>query len=106
MCFSQKICYQFIGIIDYTDGGNGIKAQMGADEQGLRVNVADAAKAAAAVEVLQVVFKLGAEGGVLDIVDLPLISLFEIVDAHAAAFGAEVGVIVYAEKDVEHDVAP
>ena len=50
--------------------------------------------------------ELGAEGSVLDIVDLPLVALFDIVDAHAAALGAEVGVVVYAEEDIEHDIAP
>ena len=78
---------------------------MGADQQGLGVGVADAADAGLAVEVGQVLFKLGAEGGVLDVVDLPLKAAFLVVDRHAAPLGAQVGVVVGAEEEVQHAIA-
>ena len=48
---------------------------MGSDQQGLRIGIADAADAAATVEVRQILLELGAEGGVLDGVDLALESV-------------------------------
>ena len=74
------------------------------DQQGLGVGVADAAEAAVAVEIGQVLFKLGAEGGVFDVVDLALEAVRFIVDDHAAPAGAQVGVVVHSEEDVQGHV--
>ena len=79
---------------------------MGADQQGLGVGVADAADAGVAVEVGEVLFELGAEGGVLDVVDLALEAVPLIVDRHTAPLGAQVGVVVGAEEEVQHAVLP
>ena len=78
-----------LGIVDDAHGGDGVEPQMGAHQQRLGVGVADAADAAAAVEVPQVVFELGAEGGILDGVDLPLESVFRVMDNHAAPAGSQ-----------------
>ena len=77
---------------------------MGPHQQGLGVRVADAADAAVAVELGDILLKFGPEGGVLNIVDLALEAVLLIVYDHASPAGAQVGVVVHAEKDVEHAI--
>ena len=77
---------------------------MGADQQGLGVGVADAADAGAAVEFCQVLFKLGAEGGVFDGVNLALEAVFGVMDNHAAPACAQMGVVIHSKKNVKGDV--
>ena len=60
----------------------------------------DAAKAEAALEFYKIAFKLGAEGRVLNVVNLTLEALFRIVEGQAAPLGAQVGMIVRAEEYV------
>ena len=79
---------------------------MGAHQQGLGVRVADAADAALPVEIRQVVFKLGAEGGILYIVNLTLETVFAVIHDHAGPAGTQMGVIVRAEENVQYCVAP
>ena len=79
---------------------------MGPDQQGLGIAVADAADAAVSVKLRQVLFKLGAEGGVFNGVDLPLETVFWVVDDHAAPAGPQMGVVVHAEEDIQSDVLP
>ena len=50
-------------------------------------------------------FKLGAERGVFNRVDLALKTVFPVVNDHAAPAGAEVGMVVNAEKNVQDAVA-
>ena len=97
---------QLVGIVDDAHGGDGEKPQMRADQQRLRVGIADAANAAASGKIAQVLLELGPEGGVLDIVDLALKALLPVVKDHAAPVGAQMGVVIHAEKDVEGNVAP
>ena len=52
-----------LGIIDLAHGGQGIKAKVRAHQKRLGIGVADATDAAFSVELLQVLFKLGTEGG-------------------------------------------
>ena len=77
---------------------------MGSDQQGLRIGIADAADAAATVEVRQILLELGAEGGVLDGVDLALESVLGVMDQHTAPAGTQMGVVVHSEKDIEGHV--
>ena len=95
---------QFGGVIDDPHGGDGVEPEMGTHQQGLGVAVADAADAAAAVEIAQIAFEFRAERRALDIVDLPLKGM-AVADGHAAAAGAQMRVVVYAEKHVERNVA-
>ena len=96
--------HQLLGVVDDAHGGDGVQPQVGAHQQGLGVRVADAADAAAAVELGDVLFKLGPEGGVLDVVDLTLEAALPVVDDHAPPAGAQVGVVVHAEEHVQHAV--
>ena len=74
-------------------------------KQRLRVCVTYAADAAASVELVKILFKLGAEGGVVDIVDLALEADFGVIDRHTAALGAKVRVIIHAEENI-NDAIP
>ena len=97
--------HQRIGIVDDANGGDGVQAQMGPHQQGLGVGIGDAADAAAPVEIGQIRLKLGAEGGVLNIVDLAVEPVvYRVVDGHTPPAGAQMGVVVHAEKDVKHAI--
>ena len=101
----EVVLHQGLGVVDDAHGGDGVHPQVGAHQQGLGVGVADAADAGAAVEVRQVLFKFGAEGGVFDGVDLPLEAVLLIVNNHASPAGAQMGVVVHAEENVKGHVA-
>ena len=92
---------QLLGVVDDAHRGDGVQSQVGPYQQGLWVSVADAADAAAPVEIGQILLKLGAEGGVLNGVDLPLEPIFGVMDDHAAPPGAQVGVIVHSKEDIQ-----
>ena len=78
---------------------------MRTDQQGLRVGIGDTADTAAAVEIRQVLFKLGAEGRVFDVVDLALeAALLGIIDGHAAPAGTQVRVVVNTEENIKYAV--
>jgi len=98
--------HQLLGVVDLTDGGDGIEPEMRTHQKRLGIGVTDAADAAAAaLEVRQVFFKLGPERGVGDGVDLPLTSMLRAPDRHPGVAGAEMAVIVGTEEDVKNDVA-
>lgn len=101
-----KFCLQkSLRIIDGTDGGKGIGAQMRTNQEGLRVIVADAADAAGtAFKINQIMLKFGTEGCVFDIVNLPLKACFLAVECHTAFFCAEVGMVVNTEENIEYTV--
>ena len=101
----EVVLDELLRVVDDAHRGDGEHPQVGAHQQGLGIAVADAADAALAVEVGQVLLELGAEGGVLDGVDLPLEAVGLIVDDHAAPAGAQVGVVVHAEENVKGDVS-
>ena len=96
---------QVVGIVDDADRRDRKEAEMGPQEQRLRIVVRNAADAAVALHVRNVRLEAGAERRVRDVVDLTLEALLRVVDRHAAELGAEVGVVVDAEEGVENDVA-
>ena len=77
---------------------------MGPHEQRLRVGIADAADAAATLEILQILFKFGPERGIFNIVDLALKADLLVVDDHAAPPCTQVRMIVHAEKYIQYAV--
>ena len=95
---------QLLRVVDDAHGGDGVKPQVGPHQQGLGVGVADAADAALAVKLGQVLFKFGSERSVLNGVDLPLEAVLLIVDQHAAPAGPQVGVVVHSEENVQGHV--
>ncbi len=96
---AERLAGQRLGIGHHADRGDGVVAQVGADEQRLVVGVADDADAAAPAQALEVGVELRAELGVLDVVDdadEPLGAQ----DGQAAALGPQVGMVVGAVKQV------
>lgn len=55
----------------------------------MRIAVTDTADTAAAVEVNQILLKLGTERGVLDRMNLTLESILNIMNNHACTLGSE-----------------
>ncbi len=96
--------YQLFGVLNDAHGRDGVQPQMGAHQQGLGIRIADAADARPPVERGKILLELGAEGGVFNVVDLPVETLLPIVDGHAAPASAQVGVVVRAEEHIQHHV--
>ena len=96
--------HQFLGIVDDPHSGNGIKPQMGADQQRLRIGVADTADTGASPEAGQVLFKLGPKGCILDVVDLPLKAPVPVIEDQSPPAGTQVGMVIHAEKYVKYAV--
>ena len=55
-------------------------------------------------EVGQVLLELGAEGGVLNVVNLPLEPVLAVMDGHATPAGAKVRVVVHSEENIQGHV--
>ena len=94
-----------VGVLDDADDADGVGPEVGADEKGLGIVIADAADGGSALHFVPHFFEFRAERGVLDVVDVPLQSGLGVPGSHAAAPGAEVGVVVRAEKYVRDRVA-
>ena len=96
----EGILHQFLGVVDDAHCGDGEEPQVGAHQQGLGIGIGDTADARAAAEFSQIGLKLGAEGGVLNVVNLALEAPGSVVEHHAAPAVAQVGMIVGTEIDV------
>ena len=94
----QVLLDKGIGVVDDADDADGIGAQVGADEQGLGVGVADAADGRGALHLVKDVLEFGAEGGILDVVNLPLQPNGRGIGRHAAPPCAQMRMIVYSIK--------
>ena len=80
---------QFIHVIDAPDGHDAKGTQMGPDDQGLRIGVADNANALPAVELGQLRLEFRSEVAVFDVVDGP-VDPAGITHGHAAPFRPQV----------------
>ena len=96
----EGLLHQLFGVVDQAHGGNGEHTQMGPYQQRLGIGVGNAADTTVAGELVQIIFKFGTEGGVLDIMDLPLEALDTVIEGHAAPAGTQVRVIIRSEKYV------
>ena len=96
----QILADELIGVVDDADGTDGVDTQIGPDEQRLGIAVADAADCGVAGHLVENALKLGPERSVFNVVDLPLETDLCIIGCHAAPAGAEVGMVVSAEKDI------
>ena len=101
----EGLFHQLLSIVDDAHGGDGEQAQVAAHQQGLGVGIGDTAHTGNAGHLGQIIFKLGAEGRIFNVVNLPLKALLGVVENQAAPAGAQVGVVVRAEKDVVNTVA-
>ena len=91
-------------VVDPADHADGVGPVVGADQQRLRLRVADAADGRKALHLVEDVLKPGAEGRVFDVVDLALQADKGVPGRHTAPAGAQVGMVVGAEKHVGHTV--
>ena len=97
--------HQLFGIVDHTDGRDRIQTEMRADQERLRIGIADTADPAAALEIYQIFFKFRTEGRVRDRVDLALKPARRIPQRHAGIARTEMAVVIHPEKHVQHHIA-
>ena len=90
-------------IIDAADRRDGEAAERRLHQQRLRLGIRDAADAHFAVELLYIPLEFGAKRGVLDIMYGAVEAAFSI-HGHSAPLGAEVGVVIGAEKQIQHTI--
>ena len=89
MPFIKFRLQQLLCIVNRTDGGNSVGAQMGTHKQGLRVVIADTADAGnAALKFIQIILEFCTEGCVFNVMDFSLKSLFLTMKCHTAFFCA------------------
>ena len=92
---------QLLGIVDLANRRDGKAAEMGLYEERLRVAVGNAADSHIALKLLDVALKLCPEGRILDVVNRagePVRS----IHCHTSALGPQMGMIVRAEKKIQH----
>jgi hypothetical protein len=70
------------------------------DQQRLGVCVGDTADAGIAGELVQITFKFGTEGGIFNVMDLPLEALLVVIKSKAAPAGTQVRMVVRTEENV------
>ena len=100
----EVLVHELVGVVDTTYRRDGKDTQMRANEQGLRIRIADAADAAVAVKLCEVILEAGAKRRVLDRVNLALEALL-IVEDHARPARAEMRMIVNRKEHVQHAIA-
>ena len=92
---------QLFGVINNADGADRVRAVMRANEHGLGVCIADTADGRDARHLVENIFKLGAEGGTCDAVDLALQTDLGIVCRKSTPLRAQMGMIVSPEEHVQ-----
>ena len=92
---------ELVCVVDGTDGSQREHAQVRANQQGLRIGVADASHGHRTDKARKILLELGAERRVLDGVDLAREALVGIPRHHAGTPRAQMRVIVDTEEHVE-----
>ena len=100
----EGLGHQRVDVVDAPDGGDGEVSQVRAHDQRLRLGIGDASDAQRALHGRHIPLKLGAERGVFDVVNGPVVPLLGVVDGHAAASRAQMGMIIRPKEQVEHAV--
>jgi hypothetical protein len=97
--FLEGMAYQSVGVLDDPHSGDGVNAQVRADDERLVFEIADDADAQAAAHLLDVLFELGSELGIAYIVDVSTETpAFD--GGQSAPAGAQMGMVVRAEKEI------
>ena len=91
---------QFLGVGDDAHGADGEQTQVAAHQQGLGVGIGDTAQTGLAVHGVHIFLKLGAEGGIFNVVNLTLEALFRVINSHTTPLGTQVGVVVGSEEHI------
>ncbi len=92
--------HQLVLVVEDAGEADGIGPEGGVDEEGLGVPVGDAGDGRGPVDFFQDVFETGPEGGVFDVVDLPLKAFFGVIAGDAGPVGSQVGEVVRSVEDV------
>ena len=100
----QILVDQRIRILNHAGHADGVGAQAGADQQRLGIRVRNAAHGRGAPHFLKDMLKLRPEGCVLNVVNLPLQPDLRIPGRHSGPLGAQMGMIIHAEKGIQHAV--
>ena len=100
----QVLVDQLIGIVDDPHRADGVGSQLGTNQQRLGIGIADTADHRGALHFFENMLKLGSEGGVFDVMDLPLQAFLGIPGRHTAAAGAQVGMVIHAEEHIHHTI--
>ena len=100
----QILLDEGLGVVDKTNGADGVTAQIGTDENGLGISVRNAADGGGAGHFFQNPLEFSPEGRIFNVVYFPLEALFRVIGSHAAPAGSQMGMIVRAEKHIQHAV--
>ena len=100
----ENFFYDFIGIIDFTNGSNGKSTVVGTNDKRLWLKIGNAADAQCSLHFINILFKLGSERRIFDVMNLPLQSDFRIARRHTATACAEMRVVVRAEEHVGNHI--
>jgi len=95
----KSVLCQLLDVVDPAYGDNRIGTQVCADDQGLVLEVADAADTDMAIHLAQVIVELRPELGVFDVFDEARKSL-AVLHSHAPAPRAQVGMVIRAVEQV------
>ena len=100
----QVLAKQCFRIINDANGADGIGAQLGADQQRLGIGIGNAANGCTALHFAENSIEFGTEGGILDIMNLPLQAQLLVISSHTAPAGTQVRMIVGAEEHIQNAV--
>ena len=96
--------HQLLGVVHRAGDAQRKGAQLGANQQRLGIIIADTADGGGALHLLEDALEAGTERRGLDAVDLPLQTDLGVVYGDAGATGAQMGMVVGAEKHVLHTI--
>ena len=100
----EEFLYDFIGIVDLSDGHDGKGAMVGADDQRLGFVVRNTADAQMAAHALHFFVKFCPKGRIFNVVDGTVEAFPVVIDRHTGASGAKMGVIVCPEIEVKYAI--
>ena len=99
----EDVADELVGVFDGPDRDDGVIAQMGSDEDGLVVHIADDADAATAVQAVDLGVELGPERRIFDIVNGPGETVGS-GDGQSAPLGSQMGMVVRSVVEIGDDV--
>ena len=97
---------KLVDVVDLADSDDGVHAESGCDHKGLIFQVTDDTDPAVAVQLHQIVVKLGAELGVCDVVNTASDGAALVHNRHTAPLCTEMRMVVCTVKKIRHAVIP
>ena len=102
---SEYLFYKLFRVVDDAYRHDGVYAELRPYEYRLRVCVANAAYAAGAVELIQIILELSPERCVCNVVQLSGKTLFPVPESKSCAVCAEMAVVIGPEENVQDHAA-